>query len=243
MKTRKTFHKWLLCCGALSSALVLPVLTAQAQDDGDNKIEKGEQIVVTDPDAKTKDSPTTTSHMAPPPGSDERADMRMVQNPRFMVDTLSEEKTEIAALKAQAMKLRNLGGSKNVKMANLLDRMRREHEAAGPKMIALTKSVGGNPALAKIMKPPVIGSPGEMLHATHMDHDKAVKMSQLRWKMSNSPKVRTAMTKRATLARRHMRWMKPYHNAKNCPMCASMMHSTSMMKDGMKHDTHGMKTM
>ena len=223
MKTRKAFRKWMLSCGALSATLLLPVLTSvvQAQDDGDNKIETGEHIVVTDPDAKTQASPTTNSRTLPPPGSDERADM-MMQNARFVVDTISEEKTEIAALKAQAAHLRKLGGSKNIKIANLFDRMRREHEKAGPMLMKLAKSLGGDPNRAKIMQAPKIGAPMEMLHAAHMAHDKAVKMSQMRWGMTNSTKVRAAMNKRATLARKHMKWMMPYHNAKNCPMCAGM---------------------
>lgn len=242
MKSRKNFHKWLLRCGALGSTLMLPVFAvADPPNDGDKKIEPGEQIVVTKPDAKTKDSPTTTAQMAPPPGSDERADMKM-QNARFVVDTISEEKTEIAALKAQAAQFRKLGGSKNMKIANLLDRMRREHEAAGPKMMALAKSVGGDPNSAKIMAAPKIGTPMEMLHATHVDHEKAVQMSQMRWGMSNNAAVRAAMHKRGNLARKHIRWMNPYHSAKNCPMCAAMMKST-VMKDGMNHNTHGMKTM
>lgn len=253
MKTRKAVRKWMLSCGALCSSLMLPTLTSaqipappseSPRDDGDNKIERGEHIVVTDPDAKVQDSPTTTSRMMPPPGSDERADM-MMQNARFMVDTLSEEKTEINTLKAQAAAFYNMDGTKNTRIANLLTRMRKEHEAASPKMIALTKSLGGDPNSAKILKPPVLGSPGQMLHATHMDHDKAVKTSQMRWKMSNSPKVRAAMTKRASLARKHMRWMKPYHNMKNCPMCAQMMggmKKTKTMKDGMNRNTHGMGT-
>ncbi len=223
MKSRKTFRKWIVCCGALSATLMLPVLTSavQAQDDGDGKIEKGEHIVVTDPDAKTQPSPTTNARTLPPPGSDERADM-MMQNSRLVVDTISEEKTEIAALKAQAAQLRKLGGSKNVKIAKLFDRMRREHEAAGPMLMKLAKSLGGNPSSAKIMMAPKIGSTMEMLHAEHMDHTKAVQSSQMRWKMTNSTKVRSAMNKRATLARKHMKWMMPYHNAKNCPMCAGM---------------------
>ena len=234
MKTRKTFRKWLLCGGAFGAALMLPALTStvRAQDDGDGKIEPGEHIVVTKPDAKMKDSPTTNSRTAPPAGSDERADM-MQQNVRFVMDTISEEKTEIAALKAQAMHMRKMGGSKNMKVANLFDHMRREHEAAGPGMMKLAKSLGGDPMSAKIMMAPKIGSAMEMLHAEHMAHDKAVKMSQMRWGMTNSASVRAAMHKRATIARRHMKWMMPYHNAKNCPMCASMMKG-GMMKGGME---------
>ncbi len=244
MKTRKNFRKWLSCCGAASAALLLPALAfaESPKDDGDRKVEPGEHVVVTKPDATTTHSPTTNSHTAPPPGSDERADM-MQQNPRFVMDTISEEKTEIAALQAQAMQLRKLGGSKNRKIANLLDRMRHEHEAAGPGMMKLAKSLGADPSTTKVMMAPKIGSPMEMLHAAHMDHAKAVQMSQMRWGMSNSPKVRAAMHKRGNLARKHMRWMTPYHSAKNCPMCADMMENGTMMKDGMKHNTHGMKTM
>lgn len=257
MKTRKNIRQWMLSCSALCGASLLPIVafaqvpappSESPRDDGDSKIESGEHIVVTDPDSKGKDSPTTTSRMAPPPGSDERADMRMMQNPRFMVDTLSEEKTEINTLKAQAAAFYKMGGSKNTRIANLLTKMRKEHEAASPKMIALTKAVGGDPNSARIMKPPVLGSAGQMLHATHMDHDKAVKTSQMRWKMSNNAKVRAAMSKRAALARKHMRWMKPYHNMKNCPMCAQMMGgmkktSTKTMKDGMNRNNAGMATM
>jgi hypothetical protein len=207
MKTRKNRRLAGMICGALCSMMLpstMPLARAQATGS--------EHIVVTDPDAKMQASPTTNAHKMPPPGSDERADM-MMQNARFMVDTLSEEKTEIAALKAQSAALRQMGGSRNVKIANLFDRMRREHEAAGPAMMKLTKSIGGDPNSAKIMKPPVLGSTAAMLHAAHTDHEKAVQMSQMRWKMANNPKVSAAMHKRANLARKHIRWMKPYHES------------------------------
>jgi hypothetical protein len=130
-----------------------------------------------------------------------------------------------------------------MKIANLFDRMRHEHEAAGPALMRLAKSVGADPSRAKVIMAPKIGSAMEMLHAEHVDHAKAVQMSQMRWGMTNSAQVRTAMHKRANLARKHLRWMQPYHNANNCPMCANMMKNSTTMKDGMDHSTHGMKTM
>lgn len=145
------------------------------------------------------------------PGSDERADMVSV-NATALVNTLSEEKTEIATLAAQIAEFRKMGGAENMRIAALLERMRREHVAAGPALMKLTRRYGGNPNMAKPMKAPVLGDKATMLHATHMDHMAAVQSSQVRWKMTNSWPIKTAMRKRSNLARKHMRWMKPYHD-------------------------------
>lgn len=241
MRNRNGWAASAALCGYLCSSLLIPVVV-KAQNDtpvspGESVDTKGALKADANPTMKTdtvRHSPTTTANTMPPPGSDERADMVM-QNARLVVDTLSEEKTEINTLKAQAMAFRKMKGSSNKRIANLLDRMRREHEAASPGMMKLATSLGGDPMSAKIMKPPVIGAPSEMMHATHMDHMKAVQTSQMRWKMSNDYRVRAAMNKRANLARKHIRWMKPYHDR--------MMRHGAIMKDGMDHSTHGMKTM
>jgi hypothetical protein len=179
-------------------------------------------IPATKKTGQPKHSPTTNMYTRPPAGSDERADMTQ-QNGRMLMETLSEEKTEMQQLAAQAAAFRKMGGRENIRIANMLTRWVREHKAASPTLMNLARRYGGNPERATILKPPVLGSKSQMLHATMMDHMKAEKTSQMRWKMSNSAAVKMAMRKRANLSRKHMREMKRYHSEKNCPMCAEMM--------------------
>jgi hypothetical protein len=227
MKTQK--RGWLTVCGMAlcGSLLMTPIVQSQSTViDGEpvksgstpsNNEEGGRdedgvlRAPATKPNHTAGHSPTTNSVTKPPPGSDERADM-MLQNGNMVVDTISEEKTEIAALKAQAAALRKMGGSQNLRLARLWDRMRREHEAASPALMKLAKKLGNDPTRAKVIKAPVLGDTKTIVHAAHMAHEKAVQTSQMRWKMSNHPQVRAAMHKRATLARKHIRWMKPYHD-------------------------------
>ena len=217
-------------CGALYTG------TAIAQDDPvivkDDGTVRVPDIPATKPNATPKHSPTPDMHMKVPPGSDERADM-VQQNGRFLVDTLSEEKTEINTLAAQVAAFRKMGGSENIRIANLLERMRKEHVAASPALEKLARRYGGILTMAKIMKPPVVGSKAQMLHATHMDHMKAVQTSQMRHKMSNSAAVRNLMHKRANMARKHIRWMKPYHDR--------AMKAANMNRSQMGGVTHDMK--
>ncbi len=196
----------MLSCAALCGAL----WTSGASADPPTDMTKKDKTAPTTPQTTDRHWPKP-HHGAMSPGSDERADMVSV-NATALVNTLSEEKTEIAALAAQVAEFRKMGGRDNLRTAALLERMRREHVAAGPTLMKLARRYGGDPTLAKILKAPVLGDKATMLHATHMDRMKAVQTSQMRWKMTNSWPIKTAMRKRATLARRHMRWMKPHHD-------------------------------
>jgi hypothetical protein len=102
--------------------------------------------------------------------------------------------------------------------------MIRDHKAASPTIVSLIRRNGGDPAAARILKAPVLGSQMQMLHADMMDHMKAESTSQMRYTATDSSAVKTLMKKRAGIARKHMAWMHPYHNARNCPQCAQMMH-------------------
>src|SRR4028118_2403745 len=88
---------------------------------------------------------------------------------RMLIQTLSEEKTEINTLAAQQAAFKKMGGRENQRIAGLLGRMIRDHKAASPTLMRLTQRNGGNPAEAKILKPPVLGNKQKMLHATMVD--------------------------------------------------------------------------
>lgn len=150
------------------------------------------------------------------------------KNAAMLIQTLSEEKTEINALSAQQAQFRKMSGAENMKIARLWGGWIREHKAAGPKLMQLIKANGGDPMQAKILKAPPLGDKMKMLHATHVDHAAAVMTSQMRFSMTSSSAIKMAMRKRATLARKHMRQMTPYHNEMNCPMCAAMMKNGKM---------------
>jgi hypothetical protein len=166
------------------------------------------------------------------------------ENARMLIQTLSEEKTEINSLTAQQAAFRKLGDAQSMKIARLWGVWIREHKAAGPKLMQLIKANGGDPSEAKILKAPPLGDKMKMLHATHVDHAAAVATSQMRHRMTKSGAIKMAMHKRAALARKHMRQMAKYHNEKNCPMCAAMMKNGNMggmmhngaMHGGMMHD-------
>ncbi len=160
-----------------------------------------------------------------------------LRDAKMLIQTLSEEKTEIAALAAQQAQFRKMGGAENNKVARMWGVWIREHKAGGPMFEKLIKKNGGNPLEAKILKAPVLGESMKMMHATHVDHQAAVMTSQMRYGMTADPMVKRAMHKRATLARKHLKQMHPMHNEMNCPMCASMMKDGKMdMKmDKMDH--------
>lgn len=203
MQTTKKLEKW-LGCAALCGAIWGTTAVADPMTD----MTKKDRSVEPPPLSSTRHWPKR-QYGAMSPGSDERADMVNV-NATALSNTLAEEKTEIANLAAQAAEFRRMGGSQNLRIAALLERMRREHVEAGPGMERLAKRFGAIPALAKPIKPPIIGDRMTMLHATHMDHAAAVQASQMRWKKTNSAAVKAAMHKRGNLARKHIRWMKPY---------------------------------
>jgi hypothetical protein len=130
---------------------------------------------------------------------------------RMLIQTLSEEKTEIQALAAQQAAFRKLGGSENNRIARMFGVWIKQHKAGGPLLEKLIHTNGGNPAAAKILKAPVLGDREMMLKATHKDHEAAVMTSQMRHGMTKDNAIKNAMRKRANLARKHIRQMKPYH--------------------------------
>jgi hypothetical protein len=69
----------------------------------------------------------------------------------------------------------------------------------------LTRANGGDPNTAKILKPPALGDKAAMLRATHMTHEMAVRTSQQRYAATNDRAIKAAMSKRANLARKHIR--------------------------------------
>ncbi len=153
-----------------------------------------------------------------------RSEMRM-KNAQMLIQTLSEEKTEIAQLTAQRAAFLRMGGSENAQIARMWARWIREHKAAGPGLMRLIRANGGDPMDAKVLKAPVLGGKMQMLMATHKDHQAAVMTSQMRHNMTMSMAVKTAMHKRANLARKHLRQMMPLHD---------MMMKNGMMKGDMK---------
>ena len=155
----------------------------------------------------------------------------MDREAQALVNTLSEEKTEINTLAAQQAMFKKMGGRENMKLAAMWGRWIRDHKAGSPTLMRLTRKHGGDPMQAKIMKPPVLGSQEQMLNATHKDHEMAVMTSQMRYGMTSDPAVKRAMHKRANTARKHLRQMAPYHKmhhqmmqdgkmmSMNCPHC------------------------
>ena len=142
-----------------------------------------------------------------------------------LIQTLSEEFTEINALAAQQAKFRQMGDSESTQIARMYGRWIREHKAGVPMQAQLIRAHGGDPEDAKELKAPVLGTKKEMLHATHMDHMAAVMTSQMRFKIANADgdeMVMMAMNKRATMARKHMAEMGKYHKPKKCSMCSNM---------------------
>jgi len=166
-------------------------------------------------------------------GADERiGSASRAANGEMVMHTINEEKTEIATLAAQQAQFLKMGGRENKRIASLLGRMIRDHKAASPTLMKLAAKHGADPNRAQILKPPVLGDKGTMLHATMVDHMKAEDTSQIRHKLATDGAGKKAMHKRAGIARKHMRWMTPYHSGKNCPQCAQMM-------GGMKHGMGG----
>lgn len=163
--------------------------------------------------------------------SDSAVDMR-AKNAQMLIQTLSEEKTEIANLAAQETRFRKMGGSQNLKIATMWRRWIAEHKAAGPMLMKLIKNNGGDPMRARILKSPALGSKAMMLMATHRDHEAAVATSKMRAHATNNGSVRNAMTKRVALASKHLREMAPYHSMKTMKAAAMCPHCNVSMKDG-----------
>jgi rubrerythrin len=128
---------------------------------------------------------------------------------QMLLQTLSEEKTEINTLAAQQARFRQMGDRESLRIHRMWGRWIREHKAGSPTLMRLIRNNGGDPNAAKIMKPPALGDKATMLRATHMDHEAAVRTSQMRYAATNDRAIKAAMTKRANLARKHIREMMP----------------------------------
>ena len=138
--------------------------------------------------------------------------MSDAKDAQMLIQTLSEEKTEIAALAAQQAQFRKMGGSENNRIARMWGVWIRQHKAGAPMLMKLIKQNGGDPMQAKILKAPPLGDKVKMLAATHADHQAAVVSSQLRFAATNDMMIKRAMSKRATLARKHLKQMAPVHH-------------------------------
>ncbi|MDF2439900.1 MAG: hypothetical protein JWN98_884 [Abditibacteriota bacterium] len=145
------------------------------------------------------------------------------KNAQMLLNTLSEEKTEINTLAAQQAQFKKMGGRENLRLAALWGRWIRDHKAAGPTLMRLARKHGGDPNQAKILKPPALGTQEQMLNATHKDHEMSVMTSQLRHGTTTDPAIKRAMQTRASIARKHLRQMAPYHK-----MHHEMMHDGKM---------------
>lgn len=179
---------------------------------------------------------SSMNHSSMSASSMNRSEMRMqmrMRNSQMLIQTLSEEKTEINALAAQREMFLKMGGTQNRRIASMYGRWIKEHKAGGPTFMRLIRANGGNPMDAKILKAPVLGSAAAMLMATHKDHQAAVMGSQMRYSMTMSPAIKAAMHKRANLARKHLAQMAPYHSM----MMNGEMMNNGMMNDGMSSDT------
>ena len=168
------------------------------------------------------------------------SDMRM-RNAQMLIQTLSEEKTEIGALAAQREMFLRMGGTENRRIARLWLRWINEHKAGGPTFMRLIRLNGGDPMEAHVLKAPPLGSRAFMLMATHKDHVAAVMTSQMRFNMTMSPSVKAAMHKRANLARKHLRQMTPFH--RDMMMNVNMnggMNNGGMNNGGMNNNMGGM---
>ena len=150
------------------------------------------------------------------------------KNAQMLIQTRSEELTEIKQLAAHQAALQKMGGRENMRLVGLMGRMIRDHKAADPRVVRAIRANGGDPMQAKVLKAPVMGDKMKMLHADMVDHMKAETTSQMRYGMTSDRTVKTLMKARAGIARKHMAWMKPYHSEKNCPMCADMMKNMKM---------------
>src|SRR4028118_766122 len=85
-------------------------------------------------------------------GMDARA-----KNAQMLIQTLSEEKTEINTLAAQQARFRQMGDRKSLRIHRMWGRWIREHKAGSPTLMRLTRANGGDPNAAKILKPPALG--------------------------------------------------------------------------------------
>ena len=178
--------------------------------------------------------------MAPRAMAMEMDDMKMDSSEaQMLIQTLSEEKTEIQQLAAQQAKFKMMDEPESKRLAAMWGRWIREHKAAGPMLMKLIKKHGGDPMRATVLKTPSSGTMDQMLRNTHMDHQAAVMTSQMRYSKTSDPMVKKAMHARANLARKHLNQMAPYYhmahpeeNAQVQGVAMMCPHCNVAMKDG-----------
>lgn len=129
----------------------------------------------------------------------------------LLLDTLSEEFTEISNLAAQQARFRQFGDEESTRIARMYGRWINEHKAQVFTLAQLIRAHGGDPETATEKKPPVLGTKEEMLMATHAAHEEAVRTSQMRFAATNDWDIRWAMHQRANTARNHLAQMRAFH--------------------------------
>ena len=151
--------------------------------------------------------------MAPPQDSqsmNETAQTRAAHT-ELLLETLSEEFTEISNLAAQQARFRQFGDTESTQIARMYGRWINEHKAQVFALAQLIRSHGGDPESATEKKPPVLGTKEEMLMATHAAHEAAVRSSQMRFAATRDWDIRWAMHNRANVARKHLAEMEQFH--------------------------------
>lgn len=131
---------------------------------------------------------------------------------QMLIQTLSEEFTEVRELAAQQARFRQMGDAESIQIARLYGWWIEEHKAGVPPLARLIRQHGGNPEEATELRTPRLGTKQEMLHATHMAHEEAVRTSQIRYGATRDWDIRWLMHHRANLAREHIREMQRFHN-------------------------------
>lgn len=150
---------------------------------------------------------------APPQGSQSMNETAETQaaHAELLLETLSEEFTEINTLAAQQARFRQFGDNESTQIARIYGRWINEHKAQVFALAQLIRNHGGDPEAATEKKPPVLGTREEMLMATHADHEAAIRSSQMRFAATRDWDIRWAMNQRANLARKHIAEMQRFH--------------------------------
>ncbi len=216
IKNSKQNRTWVL---GLSAVVLASGSCVRAQEAPDSTETDTTTSSTTTTDTAASGSTSGSTRMGRSVGAGRSSNMSGMNmrsmNAAMLIATLSEEKTEIAALSAQQAKFRQMGGRENLQIARMWGRWIAEHKAGGPTFMRLIKQNGGDPNEAHVLKPAVLGTRQQMLDATHKDHQAAVMSSQMRYGMTNSRAIKRAMHMRGNLARKHLRQMAPYHAMHN----------------------------
>ena len=140
------------------------------------------------------------------------SDEMRADHAQLLIQTLSEEFTEVRNLAAQQARFRQMGDAESHEIARMYGRWIDEHKAGVPALAHLIRQHGGDPETATELKPPVLGTKEEMLRATHAAHVAAVRTSQARYGATSDWDIRWAMNQRANLARKHIAEMNRRHD-------------------------------